>query len=129
MLLINSFNILSTRSQFTCRFSKQMIRYLIQTSDLKIRYNFLNKNEENLMNYSDSAYNDNVIIRRLYLNYVFKLWNDLIFHSFKRQNIVVTFFIKIEYIVKCNATKFFFHRSNYDWVETQDWWFNWFMCW
>ena len=87
---------------------KRMIRYLTETNDLNIRYDFSNKNEENLMNYSDSAYGDNVIIRRSHSDYVFKLWNDSIFHSSKRQNIVATSFIEIKYIAECNATKKFF---------------------
>ena len=84
---------------------KRMIRYLAETSDLNIRYDFSNENERNLVNYSDSAYDDNVIIRRSHSNYVFKLWNDSISHSFKRQNIVATSFIEAKYIVECNAAK------------------------
>ena len=52
---------------------KRMIRYLTETSDLNIRYDFSNENEENLMNYSDSAYDDDVIIKRSHSGYVFKL--------------------------------------------------------
>ena len=62
-------NSMSTHMQIL----KRMIRYLIETNDLNIRYDFSNENKKNLMNYSDSAYNDDVIIKRSHLNYVFKL--------------------------------------------------------
>ena len=52
---------------------KQMIRYLAETNDLNIRYDFSNEDEENLMNYFDSAYDDDVTIRRSHSGYVFKL--------------------------------------------------------
>ena len=52
---------------------KQMIRYLIKTNKLCIRYDFSNKNEKNLIHYINSAYDDDVIIKRFHSDYVFKL--------------------------------------------------------
>ena len=63
---------------------KRMICYLTETNELCIRYDFSNENEENLVNYTDSAYDDDVTTRRFHFDYVFELWNNPIFHSFKR---------------------------------------------
>ena len=52
---------------------KRMIRYLIETNELCIRYDFSDENERNLMNYIDSTYDDDVIIKRFHSDYVFKL--------------------------------------------------------
>ena len=52
---------------------KRVIRYLIETNELCIRYDFSDKNEKNLMNYIDSAYDDNMIVKRFHFDYVFKL--------------------------------------------------------
>lgn len=51
---------------------KQIIQYLIETNDLKIQYKSSNEIDENLINYIDLTYNDNVITKRSHLNYVFK---------------------------------------------------------
>ena len=84
---------------------KRVIRYLTETNELCIWYDLSDEDGKNLMNYTDSAYDDDVIIKRFHFDYVFKLWNNSIFHSFKRQYIVVIFFIETEYVVKCNAAK------------------------
>ena len=84
---------------------KQMIRYLIEMNKLCIQYDLSDKGEKNLINYINSAYDDDVVIKQFHFDYVFKLWNDLIFYSSKRQYIVAIFFIKIKYVVKCNAAK------------------------
>ena len=84
---------------------KRMIRYLTETNKLCIRYDSSNEDKKNLINYINSAYDNDVIIKRFHFDYVFKLWNDSIFHLSKRQCIVATFFIEIEYVIKCNAAK------------------------
>ena len=84
---------------------KRMICYLTETNELCIWYGPSDEDEKNLMNFTDSAYDNDVTTRRFHSDYVFKLWNDSIFHSFKRQYIVVTFFIEAEYVVECNAAK------------------------
>ena len=84
---------------------KRMIRYLTKTNELCIWYGFSDECEKNLINYTDSAYDDNVTTRRFHSDYVFKLWNGSISHSSKRQYIVVIFFIEAEYVVECNAAK------------------------
>ena len=38
-------------------------------------------------------------------SYIFMLYNDLIFHFFKRQNIIFTSSIETKYVDQCNASK------------------------
>ena len=52
---------------------KRVIRYLIKTNKLCIQYDFSNESEKNLVNYIDSAYDNDVIIKRFCSDYVFKL--------------------------------------------------------
>ena len=63
---------------------KRVICYLIEMNELCIRYDFLNEDEKNLINNINSTYDDDVIIRRFHFDYIFKLWNNSIFHLFKR---------------------------------------------
>ena len=58
-----------------------------------------------MISYTDSSYENNIDTRKSHSDYVFKLWNGSISHSFKRQNTVATSSIKVEYIAQCNAAK------------------------
>ena len=93
--------------------AKRVIRYLAETSDLRIRYDSSNEADGNLVGYTDSAYGDDLATRRSHSGYVFKLWNGPISHSSKRQYTVATSSTEAEYVAECNAAKeaFFIYQA------------------
>jgi len=87
---------------------KQIIRYLAETAQLKLRYeSFKVKKVEKaeFFEYIDSAHADCLNFRRFIFDYMFFLWNESISWSFKRQQCVSTSSAEAEYVDECNAAK------------------------
>ncbi len=87
---------------------KQIIRYLIDTAELKLRYeSFREKKVEKaeFFEYIDSAHANCLNFRRFIFDYMFFLWNKSISWSFKHQQCISTSSAEVEYINECNAVK------------------------
>jgi len=87
---------------------KQIIRYLVDTAELRLRYEpFREKEVEGaeFFEYIDSAHANCLNSRRFTFGYMFFLWNESISWSFKRQQCVSTSSAEAEYVDECNAVK------------------------
>ncbi len=87
---------------------KQIIQYLVDTAELKLRYEFfkVKKVEKaEFFEYIDSAHANCLNSRRFIFDYMFFLWNESISWSFKRQQCVSTSSAEAEYVNECNAVK------------------------
>ncbi len=87
---------------------KQIIRYLVETAQLRLRYeSFKVKRVEKaeFFEYIDSAHADCLNFRRFIFDYMFFLWNESISWSFKHQQCVSTSSAEAEYVDECNAAK------------------------
>ncbi len=87
---------------------KQIIRYLVETAQLKLRYeSFKVKRVEKaeFFEYIDSVHANCLNSRRFIFDYMFFLWNESISWSFKRQQCVSTSSAEAEYVDECNAAK------------------------
>lgn len=82
-----------------------IVRYLSNTSNLKLRFESRTNHNEKLVNYTDSSYAKCENIARFTSEYIFMFWNYFVSHFFKRQNIVAISTIEAEYIDQCNASK------------------------
>ncbi len=87
---------------------KQIIRYLVETAQLKLRYEpskMKGVEGAEFFEYIDSAHADCLNSRRFTFGYMFFLWNEPISWSFKRQQCVSTSSAEAEYVDECNAAK------------------------
>ncbi len=87
---------------------KQIIRYLVDTAELRLRYeSFKVKKVEKaeFFEYINSAHANCLNFRRFIFNYMFFLWNESISWSFKRQQCISTSSAEAEYVNECNAVK------------------------
>ncbi len=87
---------------------KQIIQYLIDTAELRLRYESFREKEverAEFFEYIDSAHANCLNFRRFIFDYMFFLWNESISWSFKRQQCVSTLSAEAEYVDECNAVK------------------------
>ena len=86
---------------------QQIVRYLINISKLSVRFESFNNLEQidDLIEYTNASYVNDVDTKRSHSSYVFLLWNESINCSFKRQNTMIIFIIEVEYIDQCNVAK------------------------
>ena len=87
---------------------KQIIRYLIDTAELRLWYEFLREKEverAEFFEYIDSAHANCLNFWRFIFDYMFFLWNESISWSFKHQQCVSTSSAEAEYVDECNAVK------------------------
>lgn len=85
---------------------KKIVRYLIETKDLDLRFEFSFSDQENdLIDYTDVSYENCSDIRRSTSAYVFFLNNELISWFIKRQVSVVISTAKTEYMSECHVVK------------------------
>ncbi len=87
---------------------KQIIRYLAETAQLRLRYGSSKVKEverAEFFEYIDSAHADCLNSRRFTFDYMFFLWNEPISWSSKRQQCVSTSSAEAEYVDECNAAK------------------------
>ena len=84
---------------------KRVIRYLVDIVELSKRFESFESHDEELVNYIDFSYDDDEKTRRSHSSYVFLLYNDVISHSFKRQDTIFTSSIEAKYVDQRNASK------------------------
>ncbi len=58
-----------------------------------------------MLEYSDSDWERDLKLRRFTLKYIFKMINESVFWSLKRQRTVILFSYKVKYIVLTKTTK------------------------
>jgi len=58
-----------------------------------------------LLKYLNSDWEEDLKLRRFTSEYIFKIINESVFWSLKRQKIVILFFYKVKYIVLTETTK------------------------
>ena len=117
IFVINCFFFNSTRTHMIV--IKRIFRYLKQTINWKFVFR---ENFQTFLNYSNSNWVDDKIIRRSISSYVFNIDNDVLNWQFKRQQIVILFNCEIEYKNQCEIEKkIFFLKSsliNWKWTTT-----------
>ena len=99
------FNLNLTLTHFTA--IQRIVRYLADTSELSVRFEPSNNLEQidDLIEYTNASYADDVDTKRSHSSYVFLLWNEPISCSSKRQDTVAISIIEVEYIGQCNVAK------------------------
>ncbi len=58
-----------------------------------------------MLKYSDSDWEEDLELRRFTLKYIFKMINESVFWSLKRQRTVILFFYKVKYMILIKTTK------------------------
>ena len=87
---------------------KQIIQYLVDTAELKLRYESFKVKKvkkAEFFEYINSTHANCLNFQRFIFNYMFFLWNESISWSFKHQQCISMSSAEAEYVNKCNAVK------------------------